>query len=112
MTARPAETDTSNRAWTRALESTAPIARNPTVTFPVRVQELAARFAENIALIGEDETLTYCALAERMNRYTRWALEHGLRRHDAVCLVMHNSPDYLAAWLGITRTGAIVSLVN
>ena len=25
---------------------------------------------------------------------------------------MHNCPDYLAAWLGITRTGAIAALVN
>jgi fatty-acyl-CoA synthase len=41
------------KAWLRALELTAPIARNPTRTFPVVVEELAERFGDAPALMGE-----------------------------------------------------------
>src|SRR5256885_10562255 len=104
--------DTPLKAWARALALTAPIARNPAVTLPIQISELADAFGDKIALIGEDETMSYRVLAERSNRITRWALEQGLVPGDVVCLVMHNCPDYLAAWLGITRTGAVAALVN
>jgi fatty-acyl-CoA synthase len=110
--ARAPAGDTPSKAWARALALTAPIAQNPTITLPIRIAELAEIFGDRIALIGEDETLSYRALAERSNRYARWALEQGLSRGDVVCIVMHNCPDYLAAWLGITRIGAIAALIN
>jgi fatty-acyl-CoA synthase len=104
--------DTPLKAWARALALTAPIDRNPAVTFPTQIGELADAFGDNVALIGEDETVSYRTLAERSNRFARWVLAQGLARGDVVCLVMRNCPDYLAAWLGITRTGAIAALVN
>jgi fatty-acyl-CoA synthase len=100
------------KAWVRALEMTAPIARNPTVTLPIRINDLADKFGTALALIGDAESLTYRELAERSNRYARWALEQNIAAGDAVCLMMENCPDYLAIWVGITRTGAIVSLLN
>lgn len=105
-------TDTPSKAWARALTLTAPIARNPELTLPVRIGQLAEKYGDKSALIGADETLTYRELAARANRYARWAVNEGLRSGDVVCLVMHNCPDYLAAWLGITRTGAVAALVN
>src|SRR5256714_8813977 len=104
--------DTPLKAWARALALTAPIARNPAVTLPIQISELADAFGDKIALSGEDETMSYRVLAERSNRFTRWALEQGLVPRDVVCLVMPNCPDCLAAWLGITRTGAVAALVN
>jgi fatty-acyl-CoA synthase len=91
---------------------TAPIARNPTVTLPVVIDELAEKFDSAPALITADETISYCTLAERCNRYARWALEHGARPGGVVCLMMANCPDYLAIWLGITRSGGVVALLN
>src|SRR5690242_10157946 len=104
--------DTPSKAWARALANTAAIARNPGVTFPTLITELAETFGDRPALIGEDVTYSYRALASRANQFARWALAQGVCRGDVVCLVMQNCPDYLAAWLGITRTGAVASLVN
>src|SRR5450755_3963348 len=107
--------DSSNsplKAWVRALEMTAPIALNPAVTFPTRIDDLADKFGTALALIGDSESLTYRALAERSNRYARWALDQGIAAGDVVCLMMANCPDYMTIWLGITRTGGIVSLIN
>jgi fatty-acyl-CoA synthase len=100
------------KAWVRALEMTAPIAQNPSITLPVVIDNLADRFDSALALISEREHLTYRALAQRSNRYARWALGRGLAAGDVVCLLMPNCPEYMAIWLGITRVGAIVSLVN
>ncbi|MGB9381478.1 long-chain-acyl-CoA synthetase [Candidatus Binatus sp.] len=100
------------KAWVRALERTAPLAQNPAQTFPVLIDSLAERFGSAPALLSDGESMTYLALAERSRRYTRWALEQSLSPGDVVCLLMPNCPEYVAIWLGITRVGAIVSLLN
>jgi fatty-acyl-CoA synthase len=100
------------KAWVRALELTAPIERNPSRTFPVVVQELADRFGPALALAGDDERMSFRELAEQANRYARWALGQGITTGDVVCLLMPNCPHYVAIWVGITRVGGIVSLLN
>ncbi len=104
--------DSPAKSWLRALEMTAPIAANPGRTLPAMLDELARRHGDAPALISERETLSYRALAARANRYARWALAQGLAKGDTVGLLMSNRPDYMAAWLGITRVGGVVALVN
>jgi fatty-acyl-CoA synthase len=99
-------------AWVRALELTAPIADNPLVTLPVLVDRLADKFGAVPALVSDEQSFSYRELAERANRYARWALDQGIRPGEAVCLLMGNCPEYVAVWLGLTRIGAIVSLIN
>src|SRR5207249_1938701 len=62
------------KAWLRALEMTAPIAKDPTRTLPAIIDELADRYGEAPALLSDRECLSYHALAARANRYARWAL--------------------------------------
>ena len=100
------------KAWVRALEMTAPIPRNPEATLPVLIDSLADRFGTAPALLSRNENLTYRGLAERSNRYAEWALRQGLSFGDVVCLLMPNCPEYVAIWLGITRVGCVVSLLN
>jgi fatty-acyl-CoA synthase len=102
----------SARAWLRALELTAPIVRRPDRIFPTVIEELAEKFGEAPALLSSRECLTYRALAERSARYARWAIEQGLAKGDTVCLLMPNRPEYMAIWLGITRVGGVVALLN
>jgi len=107
--------DSSNsplKAWVRALEKTAPIVRNPAVTLPTVIDELAQKYAHAHALLSDAQVLTYRELAQQCNRYARWALERRIAAGDVVCLMLANVPDYLAIWLGITRTGGIVALIN
>src|SRR6266853_2991321 len=98
-------------AW-RTIRLTSPIARNPTRIFPQVVDELAARHGDKPALVSDRESLTYRALAERSCRYARWALAQGLAKGDVVALLMTNRPEYVAIWLGITRAGGTVALLN
>ncbi|MBV8744636.1 MAG: long-chain-acyl-CoA synthetase [Xanthobacteraceae bacterium] len=98
--------------WLRALELTAPIAQNPVRTFPVLIDELADKFGPAPALLSAQGGLSYAALARRCHQYARWALAHNLTRGRVLCLVMQNCPEYVAVWLGVTRVGATVALIN
>src|SRR2546426_2008665 len=111
MPAIPPRTSAA-KAWLRALELTAPIASNPRRILPGVIEELAESCGEAPALLSDRERLTYRALAERSNRYARWALAQGLNKGETVCLLMPNRPEYMAIWLGITRVGGVVSLLN
>jgi fatty-acyl-CoA synthase len=100
------------KAWLRALELTAPIARNRHRILHTVIEEVAIRIGDAPALLSDRESLTYNALAHRANQYARWALDHGVAKGDVVCLLMTNRPEYFACWLGITSVGAVVSLLN
>jgi fatty-acyl-CoA synthase len=113
MAALPDESSRSPlKAWVRALERTAPIERHPHITLPVVIDALANRFESAPALICPQTTLTYRSLSQTASRYARWAVAEGLRAGDTLCLLMENCPDYLAIWLGLTRAGVTVALLN
>jgi hypothetical protein len=83
----------SLQAWVRALEITASISTNSSVTLPSLMDELADKFGMAFAFLAHGEPVTYRAFAERCNRYARWALGQGLVAGDVVCLLMlNNSP--------------------
>ena len=96
----------------RILRMTTPIAKNPTRIFPVVIEDLAEKFGDAPALLSDRERFSYRELAARSNRYARWALAHAVGKGDTVCLMMPNRPEFLAVWLGITRIGGVVALIN
>jgi fatty-acyl-CoA synthase len=100
------------KAWSRALELTAPIAAHPDRILPGVIDEVAARQPDAPALLSDRESLTYRELTARSNRYARWAVAHGVANGGVVCLLMPNRPEYFAIWLGITRVGGVVALLN
>ena len=100
------------KAWMRALELTAPIVRNRDRVLPTAIDELAAQNVDAPALLSERECLTYRQLSQRTNRYARWALDQGITKGEVVGLLMTNRPEYLATWLGITKIGGVVALLN
>jgi fatty-acyl-CoA synthase len=100
------------QAWLRALELTASIPRHPNRVFPGVIEELAAKWNHEPALLSDGECLSYRELDYRSNQYARWALERGLAKGETVCLFMPNRPEYLVIWLGITRIGGVVALIN
>ena len=103
---------TSIKGAMRTLKLTTPIARNPTRIFPQIILELADKYGDAPALLSDRERFTYRELAARSNRYARWALAQNLRKGDTVCLMMPGRPEFLAAWIGITRVGGVVALIN
>ncbi len=101
----------ARESWIRALERTASIDRDG-IALPVLMQSLARQFDAAPALISSEAALSYRGLAQRSNQYARWGLAQGLRAGDSVCLMMGNCAEYMAIWLGLTRIGAVVALIN
>ena len=106
--------DSALRDWVRALEGTAPVAASPQRLLYHVIAELAEAQGDAPALIaaGGGESLTYRALIARANRFARWALDQGLAKDEAICLMMPNRPEYLAIWLGLTSAGVVAALIN
>jgi fatty-acyl-CoA synthase len=83
---------------------------------PITIADIVEGFArdkpQNLAILYQDRTLTYRDLDRAANRYANWARVHGIGRGGVVALLMENCPDYIAAWLGLVKLGAVVALIN
>jgi fatty-acyl-CoA synthase len=100
------------KSWLKAIELTSRIEASPRRLFADVVEDWAERQPHRPALVSDGETLSYRALADRINRYARWALSAGIGAGDTVCLFMPGRPDYVAAWLGVTSVGGVAALIN
>jgi len=109
---QPRAKPSTAKSWLKAIERTSRIEANPQRLFADIVEDWAARQPDHPALLSDLETLGYRDLNERINRYARWALSVGVGKGDTVCLFAPGQPDYLAAWLGITRIGGVAALIN
>jgi len=102
----------ANKDWLRALQKTATIEAQPHRLLPVLFDEVAAAHGASPALIDQRESLSFFELAQRANRFSRWALASNLQKGCVVALLMSNCADYGAIWLGLTRVGVVVALLN
>jgi fatty-acyl-CoA synthase len=76
------------------------------------IEAQAKKRPGNIAILFQDQAMTYAELDARANRYANWAKAQGIGRGDPVALLMENRPDYICAWLGMFKIGAQVALIN
>jgi fatty-acyl-CoA synthase len=113
ISTQPGEVDAkfARDAWLRALTKTAAIGERG-VTLPVLMDQLAAQFNDAPALASAEASMSYCQLGFRCNQYSRWGIDRDLKSGDAVALLMSNCAEYLAIWLGLTRLGVVVALIN
>src|ERR1700760_3202218 len=109
---RPPQKPSAAKSWLKAIELTSRIEADPSRLFADVVEDWAARQPDRAALMSETETFSYRTLAERIHRYARWAVAAGIEPGDTVCLLLPSRPDYIAAWLGISKVGGVAALIN
>src|SRR6201997_5907461 len=78
------------KTWLKAIELTSRIEAEPNRLFADIVEDHAARQPDHACLLSEIETFSYAELAQRINRYARWALSAGIKPGDTVCLFMRS----------------------
>jgi len=71
-----------------------------------------ARHGTRIALIGGDERVTYAQLAARTAQSAAALKALGVRPGERVLIMMRDSPEFAAAWLGAVHAGAVAVGVN
>jgi len=109
---KAARAPSASKIWLKAIELTARIETLPGRLFADVVDDWARRQPDRTALLMDDAMLDYDGLSKRINRYARWARSVGVVKGDTVALIMPNCIDYVAAWLGISRVGGVVALIN
>jgi fatty-acyl-CoA synthase len=96
----------------RVVRATKIATKRPQQTLGDHLAEWAAQNGDRPALASERESYSYRGLDARANSYARWAQARGLKKGDAVALLMPNRPEYVAIWFGLVRAGIGVALVN
>jgi fatty-acyl-CoA synthase len=99
-------------AIARTLRAMRAVTPDATRTIADIIEEFARDKPHNIAVLYQDQVITYRALNEGANRYAHWARGLGIRRGDVAALLMENRPEFLMAWLGLIKLGGVVALIN
>ncbi len=76
------------------------------------MREYADKIPDRVLLRFEDETVTYGAYNAGVNRYANLIARAGVRRGEAVAVMMENSPAFLMSEGAMAKLGAIGALVN
>ncbi|MGA5552062.1 amino acid adenylation domain-containing protein [Streptomyces pseudogriseolus] len=75
-------------------------------TLPGAFEAQAERDPDRVALIGEQETLTYGELNRRANRLAHWLVEQGAGPEQLVAVRIPRSVDLLVALYAVVKAGA------
>lgn len=71
-----------------------------------------ARHGERVALLSGEEAISYQDLAARVRAASAALHRLGVRPGDRVLLLMRDTPQFAAAWLGAVRAGAVAIALN
>ena len=91
------------QSWLRAIELTSQVDSDPRCLFADLIEDWARKHPQRLALVSEDESVSYRALSDRIHRYARWALSVGITPGDRVGLIMSTRPDYIRHGLGYAK---------
>src|SRR5262249_49798819 len=61
-----------------------------------------------VAVHFQGRNTTYAELADLAVRIAGWLSRHGFQKGDRVSLLIANSPEYIAWYLGVQRAGGVV----
>ncbi len=76
------------------------------------LDEPAGRHPERVAIAGEPREVTYAKLAALSSRVGNALREQGVARGDRVLILLPDSPEFIAAFFGTAKIGAIAVPVN
>lgn len=89
-----------------------PTLEYPAVTLHGLLEQTAERYPERLATIFFGAKLPYRALNEAANRFAHALLNLGLKQGDRVALMLPNCPQFLIAFYGALKAGAVVAAMN
>lgn len=81
-------------------------------SIPLVVQQNAAKYPLDVALICEGEQVNWQALNERANRVAHRLEQMGIQQGECVSLFMQNRIDFVVSMLGVQKLGAVVGMIN
>ncbi|KXJ79609.1 hypothetical protein RP20_CCG028499 [Aedes albopictus] len=74
--------------------------------------EYVAKQPEKVCFIFEGREWTFKEVSDYSNRVANVFHTHGYKRGDVVGLLLENRPEFVATWLGLSKLGIIIPLIN
>lgn len=105
--------DAPDRPWLKVYEPTVPAS----MTYPDEplfhfLDKAAANYPDRTALIFFDRRISYRTLASLANRFANALIAIGVQKGDRVAIHLPNSPQFVIAYYGALRAGAVVSALS
>ncbi|XP_050545912.1 long-chain fatty acid transport protein 4-like isoform X2 [Daktulosphaira vitifoliae] len=81
-------------------------------TYAKIFKTLVIKHPNKIAFKHEDSTWTFQEVENYSNKIANYFKEKGFKRGDSVALFMESCPEYVSIWLGLSKIGVVVALIN
>jgi long-chain acyl-CoA synthetase len=82
------------------------------MSVPDLLRETARRMPDKAALIFHDQPISYAAVEHEVERAAGGLAGLGIRKGDRVAVMVHNVPQFVYAYYGILRLGAVMVPLN
>jgi long-chain acyl-CoA synthetase len=103
----------AERPWLKAYDARTPYRiRMPTVSLPRLLETTARRFAGTIAIHYLGTRMTWAELDRLSSRFARGLAGIGVAPRQRVVLALPNVPQWLIAYYGILKAGAVAVLAD
>lgn len=89
-----------------------PPADDEKMSYALMVQNNAVTCPDRMALLCEEESISWHDLNARANRVAHFLKGEGIVKGDCVSLLMQNRIEFLVTLIGIGKLGAIAGLIN
>jgi len=76
------------------------------------LERSANRYPNKIAVVRDDERITYGLLDRQVESVSGNLLNHGIAKGDRVALLLENSSAYIIAYYAILKAGAVAAPLN
>lgn len=77
-----------------------------------KFDETCLRFPDHIALIYEDQTITYRDLSRSVNALANHFKTLGLGKNDKVALMLPNCPEFVITYFAVQKIGGVAVTLN
>ncbi|XP_017773069.1 PREDICTED: long-chain fatty acid transport protein 4-like [Nicrophorus vespilloides] len=75
-------------------------------------QQHVKKHPNKTCIIYDDQEWTFAEVEEYSNKIANVFKSHGYKKGDIVALYLENKPEYICTWLGLSKLGVIVPLIN
>ena len=76
------------------------------------IEDKARKYPDHVVFQFRDEPITLGELNERINRAANGFLALGVKHGDKVAIMLPNCPEFLYAWFGLNKIGAVEVPIN
>ena len=78
----------------------------------IAFEKAVKRNPTGLALLFEDQQITYTALNDWANQIAHYYLSLGVQKGDVIAVMLENRPEYIASVLGLAKIGVTIALLN